>query len=79
MQLLMMDVTGKPFPALMQDLGLGPAGMTHSTFEQTLPAARARRPAPTSARASRASDTEMRMTSARSLRSRMKRKFQVRF
>lgn len=39
MQLLMMDVTGKPFPALMQELVLGPAGMTHSTFE--LPVARA--------------------------------------
>ncbi|APR82588.1 Beta-lactamase class C and other penicillin binding protein [Minicystis rosea] len=41
MQLLMMDVTGKPFPALMEELVLGPAGMTHSTFEQPLPAARA--------------------------------------
>ena len=41
MQLLMMDVTGEPFPALMQELVLGPAGMTHSTFEQPLPAARA--------------------------------------
>ncbi|MDC3954364.1 serine hydrolase [Polyangium jinanense] len=41
MQLLMTDVTGKPFPALMQELLLGPAGMTHSTFEQPLPAARA--------------------------------------
>jgi CubicO group peptidase (beta-lactamase class C family) len=41
MQLLMTDVTGKPFPALMQELVLGPAGMTHSTFEQPLPAARA--------------------------------------
>ena len=34
-------MTGKPFPALMQELVLGPAGMTHSTFEQPLPAARA--------------------------------------
>ncbi|MDI1430827.1 serine hydrolase [Polyangium sorediatum] len=41
MQLLMMDVTGKPFPDLMQELVFGPAGMTHSTFEQPLPAARA--------------------------------------
>ncbi|WP_282420709.1 serine hydrolase [Polyangium sp. 15x6] len=41
MQLLMMDVIGKPFPALMQELVFGPAGMTHSTFEQPLPAARA--------------------------------------
>jgi CubicO group peptidase (beta-lactamase class C family) len=41
MQLLMTDVTGKAFPALMQELVLGPAGMTHSTFELPLPAARA--------------------------------------
>ncbi|UQA63379.1 serine hydrolase [Polyangium aurulentum] len=41
MQLLMTDVTGKPFPALMEELVFGPAGMTHSTFEQPLPAARA--------------------------------------
>ena len=40
MQMLMTDVTGKPFPALIQELVLGPAGMTHSTFEQPLPAAR---------------------------------------
>ena len=40
-QQLLVDVTGKPFPALMQDLVLGPAGMTQSTFEQPLPAARA--------------------------------------
>ncbi|MDI1451730.1 serine hydrolase domain-containing protein [Polyangium sp. 6x1] len=41
MQLLMTDVTGKSFPALMQELVFGPAGMTHSTFEQPLAAARA--------------------------------------
>ena len=41
MQQLLVDVTGKPFPALMQELVLGPAGMTHSTYEQPLPAARA--------------------------------------
>src|SRR5215204_2812751 len=41
MQQLLMDVTGRPFPALMQELVLGPAGMTNSTFEQPLPAARA--------------------------------------
>lgn len=51
MQLLMMDVTGKPFPALMQEILLDPAGMTHSTFEQPLPAARA-------AEAARAHDGE---------------------
>jgi CubicO group peptidase (beta-lactamase class C family) len=30
------------FPALMQELVLAPAGMTHSTFEQPLPTAPAR-------------------------------------
>jgi CubicO group peptidase (beta-lactamase class C family) len=41
MQLLLTDVTGKPFPALMQELVLGPVGMTSSTYEQPIPAARA--------------------------------------
>ncbi len=36
-QLLLMDVTGKSFPALMHDLVLAPLGMTHSTFEEPLP------------------------------------------
>jgi CubicO group peptidase (beta-lactamase class C family) len=36
-QQLMMDVTGKSFPALMHDLVLEPLGMTHSTFEAPLP------------------------------------------
>jgi CubicO group peptidase (beta-lactamase class C family) len=40
-QLLVTDVTGQPFPALMQQLVLGPAGMTHSTYEQPLPQDRA--------------------------------------
>jgi CubicO group peptidase (beta-lactamase class C family) len=31
---LMQDVTGKPFPQLMQDLVLGPMGMTSSSFDQ---------------------------------------------
>lgn len=39
-QLLMQDVSGKPFPALMQELVLGPIGMTDSTYEQPLPPAR---------------------------------------
>ncbi len=34
------DVTGKPFPAMMRQEVLGPAGMVHSTFEQPLPAVR---------------------------------------
>ena len=41
MQQLLVDVTGNPFPALMQELVLDPAGMTHSTFEQALTATRA--------------------------------------
>ena len=36
-QQLMMDVTGKSFPALMHDLVFEPLGMTHSTFEAPLP------------------------------------------
>jgi CubicO group peptidase (beta-lactamase class C family) len=36
-QQLMMDVTGKSFPALMHDLVIEPLGMTHSTFEAPLP------------------------------------------
>jgi CubicO group peptidase (beta-lactamase class C family) len=41
MQLLMTDVTGEPFPALMRRLVLDPIGMTVSTYEQPLPASRA--------------------------------------
>src|SRR5271169_2930344 len=36
-QLLIMDVTGKPFPQFMQQTVLGPIGMTNSTFQQPLP------------------------------------------
>ena len=36
-QQLMIDVTGKPFPALMSELVLRPLGMTDSTYEQPLP------------------------------------------
>ncbi|HET9393660.1 MAG TPA: serine hydrolase [Candidatus Rubrimentiphilum sp.] len=36
---LLSDVTGLPFPALMQQLVLEPLGMSHSTFEQPLPQA----------------------------------------
>jgi CubicO group peptidase (beta-lactamase class C family) len=39
-QLLATDVTGESFPALMKRLVLEPAGMTRSTFENPLPAAR---------------------------------------
>jgi CubicO group peptidase (beta-lactamase class C family) len=39
-QQLLMDVTGKPFPQLMQELVLKSIGMTRSTYEQPLPAAR---------------------------------------
>lgn len=37
MQLLMSEMTGKPFPALMQELLLGKLGMKNSTYEQPLP------------------------------------------
>jgi len=40
-QLLMTDVSGKPFPELMHDLVLAPMGMSESSFEQRPPAARA--------------------------------------
>src|SRR5271166_1755209 len=36
-QLLVTDVTGKPFPQFMQQTVLGPIGMTNSTFQQPLP------------------------------------------
>jgi CubicO group peptidase (beta-lactamase class C family) len=37
-QQLVMDVTGKSFPKLVQEKVLGPLGMVHSTFQQPLPA-----------------------------------------
>jgi CubicO group peptidase (beta-lactamase class C family) len=40
MQQLLEDVTGQPFPKLMQDIVLKPIGMKHSTYEQPLPQAR---------------------------------------
>jgi CubicO group peptidase (beta-lactamase class C family)/predicted transcriptional regulator YdeE len=40
-QLMMMDVTGKQFPALMRGLVLDKIGMTDSSYEQPLPPARA--------------------------------------
>jgi len=42
MQLALEDATGEPFAALLQETVLGPISMTHSTFEQPLPAARDR-------------------------------------
>ena len=36
-QLVMTDVTGEPFPALMKRLVLDPTGMSHSTYHQPLP------------------------------------------
>ena len=36
-QQLLMDVTGKSFPALIHELVFEPLGMTHSTFEAPLP------------------------------------------
>src|SRR5579872_919017 len=40
-QLLMMDVTGKQFPALMREFVLDKIGMSDSSYEQPLPPARA--------------------------------------
>ena len=40
MQLVLMDVTGEPFPTLMQRLVLRPVGMTRSTYQQPLPESR---------------------------------------
>jgi CubicO group peptidase (beta-lactamase class C family) len=40
-QLLIMDVTRKPFPQFMQQAVLGPIGMSNSTFQQPLPPAMA--------------------------------------
>lgn len=39
-QLILTERLGKDFPAIMRELVLDPVGMTHSTFEQPLPAAR---------------------------------------
>jgi CubicO group peptidase (beta-lactamase class C family) len=36
LQTLMGDVAGKPFPEIMNELVLRPAGMTHSNYEQPL-------------------------------------------
>jgi CubicO group peptidase (beta-lactamase class C family) len=40
-QLLVTDILGKPFPALMRTLVLDPLGMVDSTYEQPLPSGRA--------------------------------------
>ena len=45
MQQMMIDVSGTPFPALMQKLALGPIGMKRSTYQQPLPPKRLRRAA----------------------------------
>ncbi|MGB6458714.1 MAG: serine hydrolase [Candidatus Acidiferrum sp.] len=37
LQTLLSDLIGKPFPQIMSELVLRPAGMTHSTYEQPLP------------------------------------------
>ena len=39
-QELLLEVTGKPFPAFMKETVLGPAGMARSTYEQPLPKSR---------------------------------------
>ncbi len=38
MQLMLIDVEGKPFPQIMQEQVLGPLGMTNSTYDQPLSA-----------------------------------------
>ncbi len=38
MQQLVLDAAKEPFPKLLQDTVLGPIGMSHSTYEQPLPA-----------------------------------------
>src|SRR5688500_11491181 len=40
--LALMDVLGKPFAQFMRELVFDPVGMKHSTFEQPLPASRAK-------------------------------------
>lgn len=45
MQQLLIDVTKKSFPEIMRSFVLEPAGMTHSTYEQPPPAARAQQAA----------------------------------
>jgi len=40
MQQLLTDVTGKPFPEILRETVLEPFGMSESTYEQPLPAAR---------------------------------------
>ena len=42
MQQMVVDVTGRPFPQFMRETVLVPLGMKESTFEQPLPAERAR-------------------------------------
>ncbi len=41
MQLALMDLTGRPFPEFMRAMVLDPLGMSDSSYEQPLPAARA--------------------------------------
>lgn len=45
LQQLLIDVTGKPFPRLMEELVFRPLGMKNSTFEQPLPQTLQRRAA----------------------------------
>ena len=50
MQQLLVDVTGRPFPLFMRETVLLPLGMTHSSYEQDVPADRAARTARAHAR-----------------------------
>src|SRR5947199_1476359 len=42
MQQMIIELTGKPFPRFMEDAVLGPLGMNESTYEQPLPADKAK-------------------------------------
>jgi CubicO group peptidase (beta-lactamase class C family) len=58
MQLAMMDVTGLPFAEMMQNVVLGPIGMTDSAYEQPLSAERDRRAARAHSAGGRAMDAK---------------------
>ena len=58
MQLAMIDVIGKPFPAIVQEYVLGPIGMSHSAYEQPLSPARDRHAARAHGNAGNAMDAK---------------------
>ena len=58
MQLAMIDVLGRPYAEMMQDVVLGPLGMTNSTYEQPLPPVRDRNAARAHSGAGQAMDAK---------------------